>query len=75
MERVNNMLSDSSSFPQIIVIHSEHKMDVIKVEPNSDSEYHLLSSHHQGEVINTNMAVLPLSLPVCKAESQVSISG
>lgn len=32
------MLSDNSSFPQLIVTHSEHKMDVIKVEPNSDSE-------------------------------------
>lgn len=74
MERVNNMLSDSSFFPQIIVIHFEHKMDVIKVEPNSDGEDDPLSSHHQRELINTNMAVLPLAFPVFKAESQVSIS-
>jgi hypothetical protein len=69
------MLSDSCSCPQIIVIHFEHKMDVIKVEPNPDSEDDPLLSHHQGELINTNMAVLPLALPVFKAKSLVSISG
>jgi hypothetical protein len=74
MQTVNNMLSDSWSCPQIIVIHFEHKMDVIKVEPNSDSEDDLLSSHH-GQLINTNMAFLPLALHAFKAKNLVSISG
>jgi hypothetical protein len=69
MKSGNNMLSDSSSYPQLIVIHSEHKMDVIKVEPISDGEDDPLSSHHQGQLVNTNMAVLPLALPVCRAEN------
>ena len=67
------MLSYRFSFPHNIVF--EHKMDVIKVEPNSDGEDDPLSSHNQGELINTNMAVLPLTLPVLKVESQVSLSG
>jgi hypothetical protein len=71
MKRQNNMMSDSPSFLQLIVIHSEHKMDVIKVEPNSDDEDALLSSHHQGELVN--MAILPIALPVFRAEDQVSI--
>jgi hypothetical protein len=50
-------------------------MDVIKVEPNSDDEDALLSSHHQGELVNTNMAILHLALPVFRAEDQVSILG
>jgi hypothetical protein len=49
-------------------------MDVIKVEPNSDGEDDS-SSYHQGELLYTNMAVLPLALPVFRAENQVSISG
>jgi hypothetical protein len=75
MRRVNIMLSDSSSFPQLSVIHSEHKMDVIKVEHNSEGEDDPSSSHHQGELINTNTAVLPLALSVFRVENQVNISG
>jgi len=69
------MLSDSSSFPQLVVVHSEHKMDVIKVECSSVSEDDPSSSHHQGQLINTNVTVLPLATPVFRAESHVSISG
>jgi len=75
MKRVNIMLSDSLSFPQLFVIHSEHKMDVIKVDCNSEGDDDPSSSHHQGQLINTNMAILPLALPVFRAENQVSISG
>jgi len=48
-------------------------MDVIKVEPNSDGEDDPFSSHHQGQLVNTNMAVLPLALPMFRAENQVTI--
>jgi hypothetical protein len=50
-------------------------MDVVKVELNSNGEDESLSSHHQGELSNTNVAALPVTLPVLKVESQVSISG
>jgi hypothetical protein len=56
----------------LVVVHSEHKMDVIKVECSSVSEDDPSSSHHQGQLINTNVTVLPLATPVFRAESHAN---
>jgi len=72
MKRVNNLLSDSSSFRQLIVIHSEHKMDVIKIERNLLVK---MTCHHHITKDSSSIQILPLAFSVFRAENQVSISG